>query len=211
MPDTTVKKVTRNIGCRDIYIAEVTEDTESKYTAGAPVKLARAMSIKITDKFNTENLYSDDSLEDIAEGYAETDVEMKINTMSQADYANLYNVLNSNGFLVKSAEDTAKKIALGWRSKRLDGTYDFFWLYVGKLTERPELEYATIEDKPSPKEQTLKGTFSSRQKADTVDGKEKHFYQIQVNECELVSANTDAKTAITDWFSKVQEYKQTTP
>ena len=201
------KTITRNIGLRDIYVAEVTEDTESKYTAGTPVKLARALSAKITDKFNSENIYSDDMLEDVIECYSETEVELKINTLSQEAYTKLYTTLNDNGFLAKSGEDMAKKVALGFRSKRSDGTYDFVWLYAGKFTDRPEFEYNTLEDKPSPKEQTIKGVFSARQKADTIGGKEKHLYQIQVNECELVDENTEAKTAIGDWFSEVQEYK----
>ena len=93
------KTITRNIGLRDIYVAEVTEDTESKYTAGTPVKLARALSAKITDKFNSENIYSDDMLEDVIECYSETEVELKINTLSQEAYTKLYTTLNDNGFL----------------------------------------------------------------------------------------------------------------
>ena len=201
------KKVTRNIGCRDIYIAEVLEDTAESYVTGTPVKLARAMSVKLTDKYNSENLYSDDMLEDVIECYSETNVELKVNTMSQADYAQMYTTLNKGGFLVNSAEDLAKRVALGFRSKRSDGTYDFIWLYSGKFTDRPELEYETLEDKPKTKEQTLKGVFGARQKADLIDGKERHLYKIQVNECELIDDDTAAKAARDGWFSEVQEYK----
>ena len=197
----------RNIGMRDVYVAEVTENTVNSYKTGTPVKIARAVSAKIEDKFNSENIYSDDQLEDTVESYSQTDVEIKLNTLSNEEYAKLYTVLNDNGFLVKSAEDLAKEVALGFRSKRADGTYDFIWLYCGKFVERPSMEYQTLEDKPSPKEQTLKAIFSARQKADTIGGKEKHLYQIQVNECELVSDNTEAKTAIGAWFEAVQEYK----
>ena len=53
---------------------------------------------------------------------------------------------------------------------------------------------------------SLKGSFYARNKADIVDGLEKHRYEISVDESNLIEADTDAKTAITEWFSKVQEY-----
>lgn len=203
---TTKKRMRRICGLRDLYIAPVTENSEENYATSTPVKLARALTAKISDKFATENLYSDDSLEDAMESYTNTEVEIDINTLSNEEYAMLFETLYDNGFLAKSDGDKAKEIALGFRAKRIDGTYDFSWLYCGKFTERPEDSYESTGEKVNTQKNTLKGTFYSREKKDTVNGKEKHFYELRVNESELVEANTEAKTAITKWFTEVQEY-----
>ena len=44
----------RRVGLRDPYIAIVTQDDETGYTTGTPIKLGRALSAKISDKFNSE-------------------------------------------------------------------------------------------------------------------------------------------------------------
>ncbi len=205
------KKIKRNCGLKDIYIAEVTENSTSNYTVGTPTKLARALSAKITDKFESETLTSDDSVEDVIEDYVNSEIEISINTLSNEDYAKLYDTLYKNGYLLKSSNDKAKEIALGFRSKRTDGTYDFVWYYCGKFNERPDEEFETKGDKISTQTASLKGIFYARQKEDTIDGKKKPLYEIRVNECELLETETDAITAISDWFSKVQEYVAPTP
>lgn len=201
------KQIKRNCGLKDIYVAEVLTNTESAYETDTPYKLARALSAKITDKYNTETLYSDDAVEEVIEQFAETDIEIGVNTLSNEDYSKLYNTLYDNGFLVKSQEDQAKEVALGYRVKRTDGTYDFVWNYAGKFTERPEESLETQGEKINTQTATLKGVFYARQKADTINSVEKHLTSIKVNECELLESNTEAKEVIKDWFGEVQEYK----
>ena len=102
-----------------------------------------------------------------------------------------------NGFLVKGADDIAPEIALGFRTKRRNGKYEFSWLYSGKFGQGVDDEFSTIAGKIEAKSNTVKGEFVERQ----LDGK----YQIAVDESNLVDADTDAKTAIKKWFEKVQE------
>ena len=59
MADTNTIVRSRLCGLKDIYVAEVTANDANNYTTGTPVKLARALSAKISDKFNTEKEYSD--------------------------------------------------------------------------------------------------------------------------------------------------------
>ena len=42
---------------RDIYVAPVTQNDATAYAAGTPVKLARAISGKVSDKFSVEFEY----------------------------------------------------------------------------------------------------------------------------------------------------------
>ena len=203
MSETIVRS--RLCGLKDIYIAEVTANNGTTYTTKTPVKLARALSAKVSDKFTTEKVYSDDNVEDIVEQYEGTEIDFSVNTLAPQDYAALYENLYKNGFLLKAAGDGAKEIAIGWRAKKRNGKYEFTWYYCGKL-ERPEMNYETQEDKTKTQTASLKGTFYARQKEDTIEDKKKNLYAIQVDESNLIDGNTAAKTAIADWFSKVQEY-----
>ncbi len=204
MADTIVRS--RLCGLKDIYVAEVTSNDGTNYATGTPIKLARALTAKISDKFNTEKEYSDDGIEDVIETYESTDVEISVNTLAPQDYSMLFENLYENGFLLKAAGDNSKEIALGFRAKRRNGKYEFTWLYCGKL-ERPDQNYATQEDKTKTQTATLKGSFYARQKEDVINGVRKNFYSIQVDESNLLEGDTTAKAAIADWFSKVQEYK----
>lgn len=203
MSETIVRS--RLCGLKDIYIAEVTANNGTTYTTKTPVKLARALSAKVSDKFTTEKVYSDDNVEDIVEQYEGTEIDFSVNTLAPQDYAALYENLYENGFLLKAAGDGAKEIAIGWRAKKRNGKYEFTWYYCGKL-ERPEMNYETQEDKTKTQTASLKGTFYARQKENTIEDKKKNLYAIQVDESNLIDGNTAAKTAIADWFSKVQEY-----
>lgn len=203
MSETIVRS--RLCGLKDIYIAEVSVNNGTTYTAGTPAKLARALSAKVSDKFTTEKIYSDDSVEDIVEQYEGTEIDFSVNTLAPQDYAKLYENLYKNGFLLKAAGDGAKEIAIGWRAKKRNGKYEFTWYYCGKL-ERPEMNYESQEDKTKTQTSSLKGTFYARQKEDTLDGKKKNLYAIQVDESNLMEEDTTAEEAIENWFSKVQEF-----
>lgn len=203
MSETIVRS--RLCGLKDIYIAEVTANNGTTYTTKTPVKLARALSAKVSDKFTTEKVYSDDNVEDIVEQYEGTEIDFSVNTLAPQDYAALYENLYKNGFLLKAAGDGAKEIAIGWRAKKRNGKYEFTWYYCGKL-ERPEMNYETQEDKTKTQTASLKGAFYARQKEDTIEDKKKNLYAIQVDESNLIEGNTTAKAAIADWFSEVQEY-----
>ena len=64
MPTETIVR-SRNVSFRDIYIAAVTANTSAAYTADTPTKFARAIDGKVSDKFTSEKIYSDDGVEDV--------------------------------------------------------------------------------------------------------------------------------------------------
>lgn len=69
----------RQMGLKDIHIAILTEDTSSGTTYETPEKLERAISAKLSPKSNTENIYSDDSVEDVIAAFEGVDVEIEVN------------------------------------------------------------------------------------------------------------------------------------
>lgn len=203
-PKTTVRH--RYCGLRDVYVAKVTQNDTEGYTAGTPVKMARAIKAKISDKFTSEKLYSDDGVEGMLQAYEGTDVELEVNTLAAADRAAFFGQAYLNGFLLKSAEDEAPEVALGYRVRRLNGKFDFVWMYCGRFAQGNEENYETEAARKTAQTNTVKGEFYQREKMDKVDGKDVHLYEVRVDESNLATEDTGATAAIKAWFGKVQEY-----
>ena len=206
-PKTTVRH--RYCGLRDVYVAKVTQNDTEGYTAGTPVKMARAIKAKISDKFTSEKLYSDDGVEGMLQAYEGTDVELEVNTLAAADRAAFFGQAYLNGFLLKSAEDEAPEVALGYRVRRLNGKFDFVWMYCGRFAQGNEENYETEAASKTAQTNTVKGEFHQREKMDKVDGKDVHLYEVRVDESNLATEDTGAAAAIKAWFGKVQEYAAT--
>lgn len=187
----------RTASLKDVYIAPVTKNDATTYTAGTPVKLARAINAKISDKYTTEKVYSDDTVEDVIEYYEGTDVELEINSLAPQDKAAVFGHLYEGGFLTKNKDDKAPVIALGWRARKLNRKYEFHWLYCGTFGNGYDDNFATQAGKIESQTATLKGNFYERE----IDGN----YEIQVDESNLLAEHTTATEAIKNWFAKVQE------
>lgn len=187
----------RTCGCKDFHIAKITKNTDKEYMTETPVKLARAIKAKVDEKWTSEKIYSDDGTEEVINSYEGTDVELEVNALAPQDRAILFGQLYENGFLVKSSDDRAPEVAIGWRERKLNGKYEFKWLYAGKFAEGISEEATTREGKLSPTTKSVKGSFYER----SIDNK----YELSVDESNLLDAHADAKTAIADWFGKVQE------
>ena len=203
-PKITVRH--RYCGLRDVYVAKVTQNDTEGYTAGTPVKMARAIKAKISDKFTSEKLYSDDGVEGMLQAYEGTDVELEVNTLAAADRAAFFGQAYLNGFLLKSAEDEAPEVALGYRVRRLNGKFDFVWMYCGRFAQGNEENYETEAASKTAQTNTVKGEFYQREKMDKVDGKDVHLYEVRVDESNVGAEDTGAAAAIKAWFGKVQEY-----
>lgn len=201
---TETRPIVRSRTCsfKDLYVALVTTNTATLYEAGTPVKLARAIKGKVSDKFTSEKIYSDDGVEDTVESYEGTDVEFEVNSLAPQDKQLLFNHLYEKGYLVKSADDKAPEVAIGYRAKKLNGKYEFVWLYCGTFGQGYDDDYETREGSVKTQTATLKGSFYERQ----LDSR----YEIQVDESNLISTDTSAATAIQNWFSEVQEYTAAT-
>lgn len=192
----------RFVGLKDIYVALVTENTESSYVAETPVKLARAIKAKISDKRSSEDLESDDGTEETLDAYEGTEVEIEVNSLAPQDLALVMGHKYENGYLVKNRNDRAPELALGYRARKTNGKYEFVWLYAGRFAEGKDTNRETYGKKPTPQTETIKGKFYER----SMDGN----IEVSVDEDNLTAGNTTAAEAIKKWFEKVQEPSQTT-
>lgn len=200
----------RRRGLRDVHVGIVTKNDIESYEVTDIVKIGRAISAKVSDKFSVTKIYSDDSVEEVASTYEGSDIELHLNTLAPQDRSIILGNLYKHGFLVKSSEDDPKEIAIGWRAKKANGKYEFVWYFCGKFPEGIEDNYETGEDKLKTQTNTLKGKFYARQKEDTIEEKRKHLYSIVVDEENLLEENKNATEAIKNWFKSVPEYKEDT-
>ncbi|MDK0934313.1 phage tail protein [Clostridium perfringens] len=188
---------TRRKALKDIYIAIVTKNDATGYTADTPTKLGRAISAKVTVKKSTETTRSDDSIEEIIENSEGTEIEFDVNKLSMEQKAILRGATYKNGMLVYNKDDQAKEVAIGWRARNTNGKYEFVWYYAGKFNGGWSEDYETEQDKIKTQTAKMKGTFYSREK----DGNS----CVEVDESYLLEEHTSAKSAIQNWFGQVQE------
>lgn len=184
--------MSRQVGLKDIHIAILTEDTSSGTTYEKPEKLERAISAKVSPKSNTENIYSDDSVEDVIAAFEGIDVEIELNQLSLTSRAKLQGAKVVKGVLIENKDDMSPTIALGFKSKKTNGKYRYIWLLKGKF-ELTSDEYDTEGEKPTPKSAKLTGKFFSRD----FDGN----YRFIVDEDGI---EVD-KAIIEGWFTEVPE------
>lgn len=187
----------RTMSFRDIHTAKVTKNTETEYAAETPIKLARAIKGKISDKFTTEKIYSDDTVEDVNMSYQGTEVELEVNSLAPQDKKNVLGHMYEKGYLIKTKDDIPPELALGYRAKKLNGKYEFVWLYCGRFGQGFEDNYETQGESTTTQTATLKGDFYERQ----MDGR----YHCSVDESNLIASYTEAAAAIKNWFGQVQE------
>lgn len=186
----------RRKGLKDLYVARVTKNDATTYTTDTPVKLCRAISAKVSPKVNSDPIYSEDAIEDIVDNFVSYDVEFEGNELTPTMRALLFGHTVIKGMEIDNIDDIANEVAFGYRSKKTDGKYEFVWLYAGKF-EDVEDDSETTADKIKTQTAKVKGTFYGRLK----DGNTR----VRVDESVLLETDTDAKTAIEDWFDTVKE------
>ena len=182
----------RQMGLKDIHKALLSEDNSSGATYETPEKLERAISANLSPNSNTENIYSDDTVEDVIAAFEGIDVEIEVNQLSLTSRAKLQGSKVVKGVLIENKNDVAPTIALGFKSKKTNGKYRYVWLLKGKF-ELTTDEYDTEGEKPDPKSAKLSGTFYPRD----FDGN----YRFIVDEDE-----TGVDTSIiSGWFNEVPD------
>ena len=108
----------------------------------------------------------------------------------------------ANGVVVSTSEDGGDPVAVGFRAKKSNGKYKYYWLYRVKFGI-PATNLATKGDSITFSTPTIEGTILRRNK---VDGNGKHPWKAEVTEGDsAVTADT-----ITNWYKEVYEPSYTT-
>lgn len=186
------------IGLDKLYYAPITEGTNGEETYGTPVQLAKAISADLSIELAEATLYADDGASEIVKEFKSGTLSLGVDDIGAATAAALTGVtIDNNKVIVSTSEDATPYVAIGFRAKKSNGKYKYFWLYRVKFGF-PATNLATKGDSITFSTPTIEGTVMRRNKADTQGS---HPWKAEVTEGDTgVAAST-----ISGWYSAVYE------
>lgn len=186
------------IGLDKPYYAIITEDANGQETYGTPKVMAKAIQADLTVNNATASLYADDGVDESVDEFTSGTLSLGLNDLASTVAAELLGArVDTNGVLVNSTNDIAPYVAVGFRARKANGNYRYFWLYRVKFGV-PATNLATKGESITFQTPTIEGTVMRRNKPDTQD---KHPWKTEVTDGDTgVSAAT-----ISGWFSAVYE------
>lgn len=192
------------IGLDKLYYAPITEDTNGEETYGTPVQLAKAISADLSVELAEATLYADDGASEVVKEFKSGTLSLGVDDIGASVAAALVGVtVDKNNVIISTSEDATPYVAIGFRAKKSNGKYKYFWLYRVKFGI-PATNFATKGDSITFSTPTIEGTVMRRNKEDT---KGNHPWKAEVTEGDTgVTAST-----ISGWYSNVYEptYKTT--
>ena len=190
------------IGLDKLYYSKITEDAGGDETYGDPLPLAKAMTAELSVELAEATLYADDGAAEVVKEFQSGTLTLGVDNIGLAVAADLTGAaIDSNNVLVSASEDGGDPVAVGFRAKKANGKYRYFWLYRVKFgipatnltTKGESIEFST----PS-----IEGTVMRRNK---VDGKGNHPWKAEVSEDDTgVPASV-----ISGWYTDVYEPEYT--
>ena len=193
------------IGLDKLYYAKITEDAQGNESYGAPVQLAKAISADLSVELAEATLYADDGAAEIVKEFKSGTLSLGVDDLGGGVASDLTgSTIDNNGVVISTAEDGGSPVAVGFRAKKSNGKYRYFWLYRIKFGI-PATALATKGDSITFNTPTIEGTIMRRNK---VDGKGKHPWKAEVTEGD----NSVTAETITNWYKEVYEpsYAETT-
>ncbi len=187
------------IGLDKLYYAKITEDEGGIETyAEPPVQLAKAISADLSVEMAEAILYADDGATEVVKEFKSGTLSLGVDDIGPAAASDLTGaVIDKNGVVVSSGEDGGTPVAVGFRARKANGKYRYFWLYRVKFGV-PAANLATKGDSISFSTPSIEGTVMRRNKPDT---KGNHPWKAEVTE-------GDAKVTpetVSGWYTKVYE------
>lgn len=186
------------IGLDKLFYAKITEDEDGNETYATPASLAKAMTAELSVELAEATLYADDGAAEIVKEFQSGTLALGVADIGPKVAEDLTGAkIDNNKVLVSASEDGGDPVAVGFRAKKANGKYRYFWLYRVKFvipatnltTKGESIEFSTP---------TIEGTVLRRNK---VDGKGNHPWKAEVSEDDTgVSAST-----ISGWYTNVYE------
>ena len=186
------------IGLDKLYYAKITEAENGEETYGKPTQLAKAMSADLSVELAEATLYADDGAAEIVKEFKSGKLTLGIDDIGATVASDLSGAtIDANGVIVSTSEDGGTPVAVGFRAKKSNGKYRYFWLYRVKFGI-PTANMATKGDNITFSTPTIEGTILRRNKADT---RGKHPWKAEVTEGDT----TVTEETIVNWYSEVYE------
>lgn len=186
------------IGLDSLFYAKITEDEHGIETYGTPKVLAKAMTAELSVELIEAILYADDGASEVVKEFKNGALSLGIDDIGSLVAQDLTGCkIDSNNVVVSRSEDGGSPVAIGFRAKKSNGKYRYFWLYR-VIFSVPATSLATKGDSITFSSPTIEGTVFRRNK---LDGEQKHPWKAEVTEGD----SGVAASIITQWFSAVYE------
>lgn len=192
------------IGLDKLYYAKITEAVDGTETYGTPISLAKAMKADLSVELAEATLYADDGPAEVVKEFKSGKLSLGIDDIGVTAAEDLTGAkLDDNHVVISGSEDGGAPVAVGFRAKKANGNYRYFWLYRVKFGI-PATNLATKGDSITFSTPTIEGSVFRRNKT---DGNGKHPWKAEVNEDDT---NVPA-SVITGWYTQVYEPVFTPP
>ena len=186
------------IGLDKLYYSKITEDENGDETYGKPQSLAKAMTAELSVELAEATLYADDGAAEIVKEFQSGTLTLGVDNIGLSVAADLTGAtIDKNSVLVSTSEDGGDPVAVGFRAKKANGKYRYFWLYRVKFGI-PATNLTTKGDSIEFSTPSIEGTVLRRNKVDTLGN---HPWKAEVSEDDTgVPASV-----ISGWYTDVYE------
>jgi phi13 family phage major tail protein len=186
------------IGLDKLYYAKITEDASGIETYGTPIQLAKAMKADLSVELAEATLYADDGPAEIVKEFKSGKLSLGIDDIGITAAEDLTGAkIDDNHVVVSGSEDGGTPVAVGFRAKKANGKYRYFWLYR-VVFGIPATNLTTKGDSITFSTPTVEGTVLRRNKP---DGNGKHPWKAEVNEDDA----SVPVSIISGWYTQVYE------
>lgn len=186
------------IGLDKLYYATITDDENGEEIYGTPTQLAKAISAELSVELAEATLYADDGAAEIVKEFKNGTISLGVDDIGSTTASALTGVtVDKNNVVVSNSEDGGDPVAVGFRAKKSNGKYKYYWLYRVKFGI-PATNLATKGDSITFSTPTIEGTVLRRNKPDTSG---KHPWKAEVTE-----GDKDVPASvISGWYTEVYE------
>ena len=186
------------IGLDRLYYAKITEGANGDEAYATPVSLAKAMQADLSVELAEATLYADDGPAEVVKEFKSGTLSLGVDDIGKTVAEDLTGAqIDDNGVVIAASEDGGDPVAIGFRAKKSNGKYRYFWLYRVKFGI-PATNLATKGDSITFSTPTIEGTVLRRNK---LDGNGKHPWKAEVTEGD---AGVPA-SVISGWYTQVYE------
>ena len=186
------------IGLDKLYYAKITEDEVGNETYEVPKTLAKAVSAELSVELAEATLYADDSAAEIVKEFKSGTLTLGVDYIGIEIASDLTGAqIDRNNVLISAGQDAGSPVAIGFRAKKSNGKYKYYWLYRVKFGI-PAASLATKGDSISFSTPSIEGTVLCRNK---VDASGKHPWKAEVTEGDTGVT----ESVIDDWYKNVYE------
>lgn len=186
------------IGLDKLYYSKITEDAGGNETYGTPIQLAKAMNADLSVELAEATLYADDGPAEVVKEFKSGKLSLGIDDIGITIAEDLTGAkIDDNHVVISGSEDGGAPVAVGFRAKKANGKYRYFWLYR-VIFGIPATNLATKGDSITFSTPTIEGTVLRRNK---LDGSGKHPWKAEVNEDDA----SVPSSVVTGWYTQVYE------